>query len=189
MLAAITAAFALITLAEYALGRDLGIDRLLVYEAGPEALSPGRIGASSALALLLLASAVWALDRPRGFGRWIRPASRFQRRRLPSLPSSATSAASRRSTTSARSRGWRFRRPSLTSCWRSGSRARDPTPSRCDWRSATRSAARSSAGSRRWRWRCRSHLAPCAWSARARASATMSAPGCSPSRSSSCWCR
>jgi PAS domain S-box-containing protein len=56
-----------LTLAEYLVGRDLGIDQLLVQDTGAGIASslPGRMAVTGALGYLLLGGAIWLLNRPR----------------------------------------------------------------------------------------------------------------------------
>ena len=75
VLCAIVAFVALVTLSEYVLGRSLGIDLLLFHHlavAGADAGTPepGRMTPDKAVAFLLLAGALTALDTRRS-GRWL----------------------------------------------------------------------------------------------------------------------
>ena len=72
-LALLVAAVGLLTLAEYALHLDLGIDRLLFHETSREvpALFPGRMAPTTALNFFLLGTARLAADAERGWADWI----------------------------------------------------------------------------------------------------------------------
>lgn len=66
--AAITLLIGLLTLAEYSLGSQLGVDRLMFPDsvAADHSPIPGRPGFTTALALVMIGSALWLLDaRPR----------------------------------------------------------------------------------------------------------------------------
>lgn len=70
--AAATCLMGLLTLLEYLVGRNLGIDRWVFPFVPPEGSPfPGRMGANTALNFLLIGAALLALDLPRrGFGRF-----------------------------------------------------------------------------------------------------------------------
>ncbi len=70
-LAALVALVGALTLAEYALDRDLGLDGLLGVGVHVAGTTPGRIAANTATCLILIAGAILTLDRGR---RFVRPA-------------------------------------------------------------------------------------------------------------------
>ncbi len=71
VIAGVVIAVALLTLAEYGLGRGLGLDQMLFRETQAEARPsfPGRMSLASALSFLLTATALWTLEQ-KSLKRW-----------------------------------------------------------------------------------------------------------------------
>jgi len=100
-LAAAAALVGLLSLCEYVLGRDLGIDQLLFHEAAGAVgtSNPGRMAPNTALAFLLVTCALAFLDVRSRVRGWLSVGLALARRCLRSSRWLAMSAGSRRSMT------------------------------------------------------------------------------------------